>query len=272
SQVRICLHTVGTPLADFQSTRELIVAFRDAIEGHRRAYELGGVIHRDISEGNVMMARHCARFHGFIHDFAYSFKKPDESKVRTVSASRCEIEMSFLQGTKLFMAIEILSSEVTHEARHDLESFYWLLVYILLRHTNHDHPDGKAAFGELFTVVNSRQFAKFNFSWITYPAVPLTVPGNAPLNALLEGFRDALVGNFPSLLPPRPQVTHAQILALFDQALAVEDWPKDDAALKWVPPADIYVTEEVVASSGMLTTKGTRDDSTATHSLVPRLD
>ncbi|EPS93868.1 hypothetical protein FOMPIDRAFT_91473 [Fomitopsis schrenkii] len=269
SQVRICLHTVGTPLADFQSTRELIVAFRDAVEGHRQAYELGGVIHRDISEGNVMMARHSASFRGFIHDFDYSFswrrflrkrgmraclaewekycrdhgkepydkEKPDESKVRT--------------GTKLFMAIEILSSEVTHEARHDLEAFYWLLVYILLRHTNHGHSRGKAAFDALFTVVSWDQASDLKFSWITYPAVPLTVPGNAPLNALLEGFREAL------------------ILALFDQALAVEDWPKDDAALKWVPPANMYITEDVEASSGMLTTKGTRDDSTATHTLVP---
>ncbi|EPS93014.1 hypothetical protein FOMPIDRAFT_1136967, partial [Fomitopsis schrenkii] len=251
SQVRICLHTVGTPLADFQSTRELIVVFRDAIE----AYELGGVIHRDISEGNVMMARHSVSFRGFIHDFDYSFswrrflrkrgmraclsecekycrehgkepydkEKPDESKVR--------------MGTKLFMAIEILSSEVTHEARHDLEAFYWLLVYILLWHTNHGHSRRKAAFDALFTVVSWDQASDLKFSWITYPAVPLTVPGNAPLNALLEGFREALVGNFPSLLPPGPQVTHAQILALFDQALAVEDWPKDDTVLKWVPPA-----------------------------------
>ena len=33
SQTRISLHTVGTPLTDFQSTRELIQAFRDAVEG-----------------------------------------------------------------------------------------------------------------------------------------------------------------------------------------------------------------------------------------------
>ena len=33
SQMRISLGTVGTPLTDFQSTRELIMAFRDAIEG-----------------------------------------------------------------------------------------------------------------------------------------------------------------------------------------------------------------------------------------------
>ena len=31
------------------------------------------MIHRDISEGNVMMARRSARFRGFIQDFDYSF-------------------------------------------------------------------------------------------------------------------------------------------------------------------------------------------------------
>ena len=42
------------------------------LKQHRLAYELG-VIHRDISEGNVMMARRSARFRGFIQDFDYSF-------------------------------------------------------------------------------------------------------------------------------------------------------------------------------------------------------
>ena len=31
------------------------------------------MIHRDISEGNVMMARHSPGFSGFIQDFDYSF-------------------------------------------------------------------------------------------------------------------------------------------------------------------------------------------------------
>lgn len=80
------------------------------------AYERG-VVHRDVSEGNVMIARHSKRFRGFIQDFDYSFswkrflekrgmkktlaawekycrergheprskENPDESKARTVS-------------------------------------------------------------------------------------------------------------------------------------------------------------------------------------------
>ncbi|EPT03334.1 hypothetical protein FOMPIDRAFT_1115985, partial [Fomitopsis schrenkii] len=231
-QVRICLHTVGTPLADFQSTRELILAFRDAIEGHRQAYELGGVIHRDISEGNVMMARHSARFRGFIHDFDYSFI-PVEARDGSLPSRMGEVLQRARErtGTQLFMAIEILRSKVTHEARHDLESFYWLLVYILLRHTNHGHWRWKAAFDALFTVVSWDQAAAMKFCWITRPTAPLTIPGNAPLHDLLEGLRDALEFNFPQRRFPVQRVTHAQILTLFDQALASENWPKDDAAL-----------------------------------------
>ncbi|EPS93231.1 hypothetical protein FOMPIDRAFT_89013 [Fomitopsis schrenkii] len=251
SQMRISLHTVGTPLMDFQSTRELIVAFRDTIEGHRQAYELGGVIHRDISEGNVMMARHNAVFRGFIQDFDYSFSwrrflrkrgmevclaawekycrerghdprakdKPDESKERT--------------GTVLFMAIEILKSEVTHEVRHDLESFYWLLIFILLRHTKHGHVRGKAAFGSLFTVIDWYQFAQNKLGWIRDPDTPLIIPGNAPLNDLIEGFRKALENNFGRQAPLQ-RITHTQVLALFDRALAAQAWPEDDAAIEWV--------------------------------------
>ena len=90
SHVRMVLKSVGTPLSEFKDTKELAMAFRDAIEGtslrtcsdaswlrqpagHRLAYEKG-VIHRDVSEGNVMICRDPGSpFKGFIHDFAFSF-------------------------------------------------------------------------------------------------------------------------------------------------------------------------------------------------------
>ena len=168
------------------------------------------------------------------------------------------------------MAMDILWDEITHEARHDLESFYWLLVFILLRHTNHGHRLGKAAFGSLFTVVDWYIFGTTKWGWITNPTVPLTIPGNAPLNELLEEFRVVLRGNLSQTPPAERHVTHSRILALFDKALAAENWPKNDAALGWVPPNNNKETEEIKATLGMLKKKGTRDD-TATNSILPRL-
>lgn len=50
-----------------------------------------------------------------------------------------------VQGTTYFMAVELLIAQndnlpTVHSACHDLESFYWLLVWLILRHTDHDHP------------------------------------------------------------------------------------------------------------------------------------
>ncbi|KAH9830634.1 uncharacterized protein C8Q71DRAFT_681247, partial [Rhodofomes roseus] len=53
---RLVLGTVGIPISRFKSTREMVQALRDAIDGHRRMFE-AGIIHRDISEGNIMISR-----------------------------------------------------------------------------------------------------------------------------------------------------------------------------------------------------------------------
>ncbi|TBU46964.1 hypothetical protein BD309DRAFT_831662, partial [Dichomitus squalens] len=53
-------------------TRELVEAVRDAIEGHREAWEVG-VLHRDVSTGNILISeRPEERLRGFLHDFDYS--------------------------------------------------------------------------------------------------------------------------------------------------------------------------------------------------------
>jgi hypothetical protein len=53
------------------------------------------------------------------------------------------------------MAIELLDKANTrHEVHHDLESFYWLLTWITLRYTAHNHDDGALACHKLFDVDN----------------------------------------------------------------------------------------------------------------------
>lgn len=44
------------------------------------------------------------------------------------------------------MAMEVIFFAGTiHDVRHDLETFFWLLVWVLLRHTNHEHEEGRHA-------------------------------------------------------------------------------------------------------------------------------
>ena len=89
SHIRLVSDTIGTPLSEFKSTKELVTALRDAIRGesyvavtrichlitvfaelsgHQLAFE-AGILHRDISEGNVMIANG----RGFLHDLDYGF-------------------------------------------------------------------------------------------------------------------------------------------------------------------------------------------------------
>ena len=89
--VRIVISTVGKPITDFDSTYEMVTALRDAIMGtsigflvhsamliwqcsvgHEGAYK-AGIIHRDVSRGNVMILKKPdGTTGGFIHDFDYA--------------------------------------------------------------------------------------------------------------------------------------------------------------------------------------------------------
>jgi hypothetical protein len=54
------------------------------------------------------------------------------------------------------MAVEVLEGKTTHAVRHDLESFYWILAWIALRHLKRDHPAGTLACTNLFDAQDSR--------------------------------------------------------------------------------------------------------------------
>ncbi|EED84140.1 predicted protein [Postia placenta Mad-698-R] len=76
SHMRLLYNTIGRELTNITSTRELAEGIRDAIKGHRTVFE-AGVLHRDISEGNVMIADG-EEFKGFIHDFDMAMLRENE--------------------------------------------------------------------------------------------------------------------------------------------------------------------------------------------------
>ncbi|KAJ8453859.1 hypothetical protein ONZ51_g13362 [Trametes cubensis] len=55
TRVRIVLGVLGRPIEFFSSVRELVSLLLDCVRGHRFAYE-HGVVHRDISTGNLLIA------------------------------------------------------------------------------------------------------------------------------------------------------------------------------------------------------------------------
>ncbi|PCH39194.1 hypothetical protein WOLCODRAFT_57303, partial [Wolfiporia cocos MD-104 SS10] len=239
SHMRIVLDTVGESLDKFTSTKQLVQAIRDAIIGHLLAY-LSGVLHRDVSFGNVMLVHKGAvKFYGFIYDFDYS-SPVDSSKLGTPldmderkNLRELENELKERTGTVEFMAMELIDADtktgVPHQAHHDLESFFWLLVCVVLHHTYHDHRKGKDAVAEIIGATTPRQ-ARERKETIFYRKM-FTVKDNAPLSYLLKRLQLKEGPRFRNITQIPVPLTYDTMLEVFDEALGMEGWPEDDAAI-----------------------------------------
>ncbi|KAG9026500.1 hypothetical protein FRB95_008813 [Tulasnella sp. JGI-2019a] len=105
----------------------LLEAFWECVLCHRALWTLG-FHHRDISERNLMYFRNAGKIFGVLNDF--DLATMDKAIVATGSERK---------GTLPFMALDLLSSnglngQIEHLYRHDLESFWWVLVWIIFRY------------------------------------------------------------------------------------------------------------------------------------------
>jgi len=141
-------------------------------------------------------------------------------------------------GTLYFMAVEVLEGDVIHDVRHDLESFFWLLIWLVLRHTAYVHRDGLDALRSLFDQPTYGALADTKRGWLLSPL--MSVKDNKPLTDLITKFKRLCKLNMfdednPSGFKP---LTYVSVLEVFDEALARQDWPSDDKAIPFVPLAD----------------------------------
>lgn len=134
------------------------------------------------------------------------------------------------------MGIEVLQGNIIHDACHDLESFYWLLVWLVLRHTDHEHEAGNLACSRLFDADNEWSCQDSKVAWLRKPG-SVKVRGNAPLTHLLEEFTTQCFLNIPQhKYVPLVPLTHKSVLGLFDMALGMDGWPKNDVARPYKMP------------------------------------
>ncbi|KAF8417794.1 hypothetical protein EV426DRAFT_540173 [Tirmania nivea] len=116
---RLVISPLGKDLTKFQSFTGLLLVFRGAIKGHRALYQKAHILHRDISINNVLIDQITGD--GFLVDLdlAINPRRPTASGAphRT--------------GTFDFMAIGVHYGHL-HTYRHDLESFFWLLLYLCM--------------------------------------------------------------------------------------------------------------------------------------------
>lgn len=120
-------------ISDFRTIRELLEPMRDAIRAHQSLYETGNILHRDISSNNIIITNSKAAggFKGMLVDL-------DLAKERDSGPSGARHQT----GTMQFMAVEVLR-RADHTYRHDLESFFYVLVWMCARQSRSNGFAGK---------------------------------------------------------------------------------------------------------------------------------
>ncbi|KAJ7644392.1 hypothetical protein FB45DRAFT_295084 [Roridomyces roridus] len=262
--MRLLLTPVGIPLKNFKSTKSLVGALFCAMRRHEAAYN-AGVMHRDVSEGNVLFREvplDGQEFNGFLLDWDYAEFTPEGAKNfnqlfpnNPLPAADVDKSLKDVTGTFPFMAIEIIENSngvaghpVLHGAHHDLESFFWLLVWMVLRHT--DLNKNSMACSKLFDFDGHEMKS-------AYVRKPMPIDKtNRPLYQLLNAYRqgveeqnrsqpdtsddDLLISRRTQVTPPAPvNLSHDEVLQWFESVLIQSrlPWPENDEAQDFVLPS-----------------------------------
>ncbi|KAI0788321.1 hypothetical protein C8Q74DRAFT_1257359 [Fomes fomentarius] len=265
SHMRFVMADVGKPITKFKRTRDLIIAFRDAIIGHKLACQ-AGILHRDISVGNILIVdkEEGSRFKGFIHDFDYSSMMEDipelidydddvdddeddsvwEPGDPVTLVVPCDLVQKERYGTYYFMSIDMLEgkSDFVHGPRHDLESFYWVLLWVIFRHTV--HTLGQSICEDVFLCGDDRHARALKYDWLTNNE-KLKIANNVPLSRLLRRFRALVRGQ----LHTETGLDHDAVLEIFEEALNADGWPTVDEFVEYTlpdPPKSQCIMQPVV--------------------------
>ncbi|TFK55665.1 hypothetical protein OE88DRAFT_1652083 [Heliocybe sulcata] len=127
---RMAVQEIGKPLSTFENSRELVRVIRLAIKAHRDAYQKAGVLHRDISAGNILINVTRAedgewKVGALLNDWDLS------KNIHKLGSPR----QPDRTGTWEFMSIALLQDcGKVHEVSDDLESFIHVLVYEAVRY------------------------------------------------------------------------------------------------------------------------------------------
>ncbi|PGH01766.1 hypothetical protein AJ79_07814 [Helicocarpus griseus UAMH5409] len=120
----LVISPAGRPIYKYQSPLELLKALRDAIKAHQSLYLDGNILHRDISENNIIITdpEKADGHWGMLIDLDLA---------KEVGSGRSGARHQ--TGTMEFMAIEVLLN-IDHTYRHDLEPFFYVLIWQCARH------------------------------------------------------------------------------------------------------------------------------------------
>ncbi|KAJ1931325.1 hypothetical protein FBU59_006751, partial [Linderina macrospora] len=126
---RLCRQPIGKPLSTVKDETELMHVLLDAMRCHMALVDDCKLLHRDISENNILVVRQSGKARGLLIDLDHAVRldvdRGDECRART--------------GTLPFMSINNLrGSEHECTASDDWESFLYLICWLATYGINGD--------------------------------------------------------------------------------------------------------------------------------------
>ncbi|KAJ3990882.1 kinase-like domain-containing protein, partial [Lentinula boryana] len=115
------------PLSELEDPRDFAQVFYDILQIHQWLYECVGILHRDLSSGNIMFRRKDGKIYGVLNDFDLSSRVQSMDKGPT---------SNHRTGTRPFMSIDLLNAnwEGGHLYRHDIESLFYIMLCLACRY------------------------------------------------------------------------------------------------------------------------------------------
>ncbi|KAJ2537799.1 hypothetical protein GGF49_006223, partial [Coemansia sp. RSA 1853] len=117
AHMRIAMSGVGKPLKTVRSIPELIVVIYDVMRCHMGILKHCHILHRDISEGNILVQRDDAGVHGMLIDFDHAIHLTKKGYAKRAERT----------GTRPFMSVNNLEDKPTKRtALDDWESIIYI--------------------------------------------------------------------------------------------------------------------------------------------------
>ncbi|KAF9495163.1 hypothetical protein BDN71DRAFT_1431115 [Pleurotus eryngii] len=210
--------------------QHMLRAVGHALQGHKEAYELCGLLHRDVSGGNILIQGDGT---GLLNDWDTAVVEKD------IQDSPRAHERT---GTWAFMSIAMLKRERRpHGVCDDLESFLWVILYYSLSYLPHNRvKDLDFIIQVIFEQYDwshkggsgKRDFIMFGEHIGDRDERPLEFTGNLVLTEFVKKMVAVFRARY-SFLMMRPQesaqMMHKDVQPFWDEALD-SIWPENDAA------------------------------------------
>ncbi|KAI0338490.1 hypothetical protein BDW22DRAFT_1459714, partial [Trametopsis cervina] len=231
------------PLYMMRSSKELVQAIRDIIETIFQAYKEGGLLHRDISAGNVMLDEN---YQAILNDWDHA--------VQLTSTGPAHV---FRTGTWQFISINLLQDPMKrHSLLDDIESCFWILLFMSVHYFKHDSPNFKIGMFEERAYelhkngthhwfggdAKSTFLSRRHLRTLQFECQPLNTVVHK-FGTLLSDFYHTLDMAESSEMSKKMHEevrdkleTDTVVLDFFDKALAARDWPNNDVLPDQFPP------------------------------------